>query len=461
MSAERVALAADRVRRTVLVGTGDRPCRVTQWTLRAQRRADGERIYVLKDERRARYFRLTERGLFVWEALDGTRTLREVLPAYRLRFGQDGTALVSSLAGRLRRHGFVTSLGPPVQSADRRSLSGAGLAAGAHRLLTARLTLTNVDAALTALYQRVGRYNYTWPAQALWLLLAVGGGAVFCFLWFGHHVQVVAGGGTGWLVPLILVLGWTIHVPIHELQHGLTAKHFGCEVRRAGVGWFWFAPMCWVDTSDSWMEGRWRRIAVSFAGPYSNLVQAGVLSLALLVVPDGALRDGLCAVVLMLYVGFLTAFNPLLEHDGYYMLMDVLETSHLRRKALGFLALDLLPRLRAGRLTRAEQGYTVYGLLSLTYVAVMSAQIVLIYRTALEGAVATRLPAPLAPGLGWGLAALFVLVVSFGAGQEIHMARSERRAGALVTLADMPGPAGDLGQQACDGGEELETRISK
>jgi len=52
---------------------------------------------VLKDAVGARYFRLTERGLFVWDALDGMQTVREVLLAYWLHFADDGTPARSAL----------------------------------------------------------------------------------------------------------------------------------------------------------------------------------------------------------------------------------------------------------------------------------------------------------------------------------------------------------------------------
>jgi hypothetical protein len=94
--------------------------------------------------------------------------------------------------------------------------------------------------------------------------------------------------------------------------------------------------------------------------------------------------------------------------------------------------------------------------LALAYLAFMSTQIVLIYQNALEGAVAAQLPHPLAVSLGWGLAGLFLLVVGLGAVHEIHVARGERRASVLVSVAGVPGPATDLERQECSGGEEVD-----
>ena len=409
---------------------------------------------MLKDELRGRYFRLTPRGLFVWELLDGAHTVRDILQDYHQHYGEDGAGLVAALLARLEYHGFVGHAAPGSrQGAPIRRTAG-GPAATAHRLLTAQATLTNVDPLLTLLYRRLGRYSYTWPAQMLWLLLALGGGWVFLSLAYGGRMHLVTGSTGGWLIPLILVLGWLIHVPIHELQHGLTVKHFGREVRRMGVGWFWFAPMCWIDTSDIWLERRWRRIATSFAGPYSNLVMGGVLSLVMRALPDGAARTGLFGVALMLYVGFLSAFNLLLEYDGYYMLVDFLETNHPRQRAIGFLARDLAPQCRAGRFTRAAAGALLYAVGGLAYVIFMGAQIVLIYRARLAHLAGAYLPQPVAASLGWGLAGLFLLVVSLGVLHEIAMARSSPVSSRFAPSATRMRPTDN-------GGEALEPRISK
>jgi len=253
---------------------------------------------------------------------------------------------------------------------------------------------------------------------------------------------------------LILVLGWLIHVPIHELQHGLTVKHYGREVRRMGIGWFWFAPMCWIDTSDIWLEQRWRRIATACAGPYSNLVMGGALSLVVQALPDGAARTGLFGVALMLYVGFLSAFNLLLEYDGYYMLVDFLETNHPRQRAIGFLARDLAPGCRAGRFTRAAAGAVLYAVGGLAYVVFMGAQIVLIYRAQLAHLVGAYLPQPVAASLGWGLAGLFLLVVGLGVLHEIATGRASLTDHQFAPGATRPRPPDN-------GGEALEPRISK
>jgi putative peptide zinc metalloprotease protein len=453
---------------TALATARYRPRRIDHWNLQEQRRADGEIVYVLKDEDRGRYFSLSERGRWLWDRLDGTITIRDLLMDYRHRFGEAGAGLVYPLLARLQRYHFVSVPGRHERQEGTRQVTGAGIAAAAHRILTAQYTVKRFDDLLTTLYRRVGRFSYTRPAQALWLLVTLVGGAAFLYLWTGNRVDLASRGSLGWLVPVLVALGWVIHVPIHEMQHALTAKHYGREVRRAGAGWYWFAPMFWTDTSDIWLENRRRRMAVSFAGPYSNVIMGGAVSLVVLALPDSLLRSALFDITLVLYVGFLTAFNPLMEYDGYYMLEDFLDTSHLRQKAMGFLALDFLPKLRAGTLSRAEKGYALFGLCAIAYIAFMCSQIVLIYRARVEHGVSMHAPHLIATTLGWGLATLFLVLVGLGTVHDIITARATRRACATPTLTAVAALAGepaasddDLDRQHSAGGDALEERISK
>jgi putative peptide zinc metalloprotease protein len=64
--------------------------------------------------------------------------------------------------------------------------------------------------------------------------------------------------------------------------------------------------------------------------------------------------------------------NPLLEWDGYFMLMDFLEIPQLRRKALDFVSRELPKRLLQGRrtLSRQEVIFTVFGLLPALWTAI-------------------------------------------------------------------------------------------
>ena len=68
-------------------------------------------------------------------------------------------------------------------------------------------------------------------------------------------------------------------VALHELGHALTLTSFGRRPRRIGVKLVLVFPYAFVDTSEAWYEPRRRRIAVSAAGPITDVLLAGVFAL--------------------------------------------------------------------------------------------------------------------------------------------------------------------------------------
>jgi putative peptide zinc metalloprotease protein len=178
---------------------------------------------------------------------------------------------------------------------------------------------------------------------------------------------------------------------IHESAHALTTKHFGREVRRGGFMIYYGMPAFFVDTVDIWLEPKGRRIAVSSAGPYAELVVAGLCSLLALGVasPDPSPLGALLFKVA--FLGYFSVFlnlNPLLELDGYFILSDWLGMPALRQRSFAFIREELpgkalawlrslRPRLAgsqaAGKpgaglmFTRDETVFTVFGVLAALY----------------------------------------------------------------------------------------------
>jgi len=105
----------------------------------------------------------------------------------------------------------------------------------------------------------------------------------------------------------------------------------GRRPRRLGIKLVAGVPYAFVDTSDAWFEPR-RRIAVSAAGPGADLVLAGAFALAALA-SSGAAADVAFQLALGGYIGALMNLNPLLERDGYHVLIDLLGEADLRRRA--------------------------------------------------------------------------------------------------------------------------------
>jgi len=163
--------------------------------------------------------------------------------------------------------------------------------------------------------------------------LVVAGIAMFGYLIgarYGTPFVVASKIGIG---ALVFLLGRFAVVAVHEVAHALTLASFGRRVERAGLKLLLVFPYAFVDTSQAWFEPRRRRIAVSAAGPLSDLALGAAFSLACLIAEPGTVRDVFFQLAFAAYVGAFFNLNPFLDRDGYQMLVDLLREPGLRRRS--------------------------------------------------------------------------------------------------------------------------------
>lgn len=401
----------------------DRPRRVEGVEAHHRQTGDGETVTVLKDPARGAYYRLSAEGWFLWERLDGKSSFRDLVMAYFREFRAFAPGVVAEVVGGLAAAGLVElrALRKDVQEAIFRPTPAQRLLLAARGALEWQAVLRNVDAPLTRLYGRL-RWLYSRPAQVALGLLAAGGLAAF--LLATPRASEALRDVSGLHLLLFLVPAQLGGVLLHELGHALTAKAFGREVHRVGVGWYWFGPAAFVDTSDMWLSGRGARIAVTLAGPYANLVLAGVAGLAALFSTQAMLAAAAWEFALVSYLFVLVNLNPLLELDGYYVLMDWLERPNLRARCMGWLGEKAAAALRGTLPTREElrrHGFELaYGTASVLYVAVAAALTLAVYRLALESWVHRLLPAPAAAASAWVLCAAVVALCLAGVAGDLR-----------------------------------------
>jgi putative peptide zinc metalloprotease protein len=383
-----------------------RPRQAGGCVLERQQRADDAPVYVLKDAQGCRYMKLSEEGLFVWQLLDGEHTIADLCRAYMARFQRLAPHEVLRALARLHEAGFVC-FHDAEESVPASAVTWAGKLRPLLSLCTCYFYLPNIDRNVTALYRYL-RALYTPPAQAALLVVACAGMIVFA----GH-----AAGGRLWATGAttgslwVWIASLAVHLVVHETAHAATCKHFGRQVHRAGIGWYFFAPVAFVDTSDIWAAARLPRVLVSAAGPYSNLVLGGMAALAaLLPAPDGW-HDALWSFSLIGYVLALVNMNPLLELDGYYIVMDLLEIPNLRARALACLGAAL--RGRKAEEPRLRRIFVLFGVASLAYGIAMGIGVLMAYRAHVGDLAGSYLPPPYAQATGWALAGTMSLVILY------------------------------------------------
>lgn len=339
--------------------------------------------FILKNPFAKTYYRLSERDHFLWERMDGSHTVKDLVVAFFMAYGTFAFARVAGLVAGLKANRFLVDQPVSVYQQTRQQLQRRQPGYWATTLwrgfLQKQFAIHGMDGFISAVYRRGGRLLFTKPAQALFVVVSVVGLFLYGRL-FASGDYNLAGSGGGLALGLVWLLALNlVSIFLHELSHGLTVKHYGREVRRAGFMIYFGLPAFFVDTTDIWMEGRRARLAVTWAGPYSGLILAGGCALVMTLWPALPINPLLYKFAFLALLTVFVNLNPLLELDGYYLLMDWLEIPMLRRKSLEFLRSGLWTRLREAegalrseslrRLSRDERIFVVFGLLSALWTA--------------------------------------------------------------------------------------------
>lgn len=374
----------------------------------------GQTYAIIRNPEQNSYIRLSQRDLFIWNKLDGAYTTRDIAVAYVLQYGAFNFEGITHLLTQLQQKGFLQESNIRVYHTIGSWLEKGHLSTRLRRLVQAfflkDFSLRRIDAFLGRLYHYFFWVCLTRPgALLLHLLVIVGLTALGYQVSTGQHNPLDLGPSP---ILRLLALGLLSQVAVffHETAHGVTCKHYGRTVRRGGVLIYLGRLAFFVDTTDIWMVSRWPRIAVSWAGPLAHMVMGSIAILAVTFLNLSPEMAGLVYqyAILMFLIGFFN-LNPLLELDGYYMLMDYLEIPNLRRRALAFIRRPFWLKLKGRqRLSGEEWGFAFFGVLTALYTGLVIVAAISLWQK--------RIAKPLALLLGeigaqWAVGLLFMLIV--------------------------------------------------
>jgi putative peptide zinc metalloprotease protein len=303
-----------------------RPRVASGWALKRLEAAEGEKRFVLRDLNGGDFVRMSAHDAQLFELIDGTRTLPELIGESERVVGPAGPGRLARLLADLGERGLLSG----VEGRDRTAAPAGRLA----RMFTPReFAWRSTGKWFTGLYRRGAWVLFTRPALALIALLAAGGIGVFAYLVAGRY-------GTPFVVArkigvggLVFLAGRFAFVAVHESAHGLAMASLGRRVEKAGLKLVLVFPYAFVDTSQAWFESRRRRIAVSVAGPLSDLSLGAAFAIACLLVPHGTVRDIFFNLAFAAYVGAFFNLNPFIDRDGYQIMVDAMGEPGLRRRS--------------------------------------------------------------------------------------------------------------------------------
>ena len=341
---------------------GPRPRLRSGYALKRLDAAEGIHRWVVKDLVGGQLARVSDADIRLLELVDGRHTIPQLVTEAERRLGSSGPARLARLLADLGARGLLAGASAPEPRPDDTGRL--------QRLLRPRrLTRANAGELFERAYGSGGWLLFTLPALLAIAITATAGLAAFAYLVGARYGTPFVVANKLALGGLVFFLGRLAVAAVHESAHGLTMASFGRRVGDAGLKLILIFPYVFVGTSDAWFEPRRRRIAVSAAGPVSDLTLGGAFALCCLAMPAGTTRDVVFQLAFGAYLGALLNLNPLLERDGYHVLVDVLREPGLRRRAL-----DQLRGRLAGRNLEAQSTLlTRYGLLVLAWTVVAAA----------------------------------------------------------------------------------------
>ena len=275
---------------------------------------------------------------FILDQLDGTRTVRQIV-VDRLNAADDfDPAAVVDVVEILEQTGFLEQ--PWVDTDELiRGATRSRVVRWNDRMRAALKSQTvrvrQVDVWADWLYRHGARYVFTRGGQVVLLVLLFGGLALFVdevhsgrFRLSGEALVTSAG--------LLLVLDF-LATMVHEAGHALAIRHARRRILSGGFQLYLGHPAFFIDSADILMSPPRDRIRQAWFGPYASLVVAGTVAALAWFFPHLPIAHVLFNLAVLTYFTALMNLIPFLELDGYWILMDALQTTDLRPRSLSFL----------------------------------------------------------------------------------------------------------------------------
>ncbi len=322
--------------------------------------------YFVRDPKTLQVFECGEAGLFLCGKLDGTTPLDEIFRLYEERFGASlspadldlfirqlaESGLLADVRRTRRRRTFTEILDPEVI------------------LPLARLKFMKGDRLLAFLGRRLS-WLFGRPAQVLGACAVAASFVLLAVDWTGYTHAVWVAWTPIFVLHTMFVSCVLVQSP-RALVHGIMCKRYGGQVSGIGLGLLYYVlPALYCDWSEViWIADKRKRRWIIFSGIYYQLLVGAIGTIGW-----GLTRPGSEANLIWLSVSFaswmgllLFGANPLVQMDGYLLLVSFIEVPRLRERSLAILGSWLTRRPLPEVLTRRQRrGFLLYGALAFVY----------------------------------------------------------------------------------------------
>jgi len=331
--------------------------------------------YVLKSEITSEEYNADFATVTIWWLLDGEHTLSRIVDETKDRFESSYETVLETVSF-LAEEGLLAGTEPDIAPSKRLRFVSA---------FELDLTLTPKNNQFFLRFRRMVRFFA--QGIGLWVtVILIAAGALllapnFLLILFNRsNFEILGSSVVGFFFYYLLLFPILI---VHEIAHGATLAYYGSlwDVMpgEVGTGLYYFGPMFYVDTSDSWVLPRKMRVMVSLSGPLSTLLLGALLVFADMFWPSQILRMS----SFFCFYWMLWNFLPVIETDGYYAIMDYVDIPNLRKEAFDHLKSKILGRKEVDQEKfepRKRAFLTWFAVLSVAFVAVIAYQTYVIFQ---------------------------------------------------------------------------------
>ncbi|MFJ9050929.1 site-2 protease family protein [Streptomyces bacillaris] len=313
-------------------------------------------VHLIKDTGSGNSFKVGPKEHFLIARMDGRRSLAEIGEEYAGEYGRRlGDAHWQQILTMLGTKGLLA--GTPAQPAPVTPPEPRTLLRGTLPLVA------DADATTARLHRVFGFLLTPWAMGPLLVLLVAMEALVIA-----HSGELLIAVRELFTNPVLLtgtaILLW-VSTALHELAHGVVARHYGGRVAEIGLRWRLPAVImyCTVD-NYLYLGSRWPRIATAVAGAVMNLLfLLPFCALWILAPLDDATREAISALLLLGSVQAFAMLVPLPPLDGYKIASQLAGATGLAASTGPYLRLALRRSPEAAAYPRrARIAYPAYAL---------------------------------------------------------------------------------------------------
>ncbi|MER8264601.1 metalloprotease [Streptomyces griseus] len=333
-------------------------------------------VHLIKDAETGNSFKVGPKEHFLIVRMDGERSLGEIGEEYAGAYGRRlGDAHWRQLLSLLGAKGLLA--GAPARSPATGPAPGAPAPAAPapvpepRTLLRGSLPLVADADATTARLHRAFGFLLAPPLLVPLLALVLAMEAVVA----ARSGELLLAAKGLLANPVLLtgtaVLLW-VSTALHELAHGVTARHYGGRVAEIGLRWRLPAVIMYCTVDDYLYFGtRRHRVATALAGAVMNLVFLLPFCALWLFAPlDDATHDAFAALLLLGSVQAFAMLVPLPPLDGYRIAGQLAGATGLAASAGAYLRLALRRSPEAAAYPRrARIAYPAYAAVTVLVLA--------------------------------------------------------------------------------------------